>query len=79
LEVRHASPQLFFWNVDDSLKQRDGGVDHVVLLLADTRANRAFRREFGDVLRVNYPVDGRVALAALAAGRDPGGGAVILL
>ena len=46
-----------------SLKQRDGGVDHVVLLLADTRANRAFRREFGDVLRVNYPVDGRVALA----------------
>ena len=62
-----------------SLKQRDGGVGRVLLLLADTRANRALMREFGDALRVNYPVDGRVALAALAAGRDPGGGAVILL
>ncbi len=63
-----------------SLKQqRDGGVDHVLLLLADTRANRSFRREFGDALRVNHPVDGHVALAALAGGRDPGGSAVILL
>lgn len=62
-----------------SLKKRDGDVDHVLLLLADTRANRAFMREYGDALRVNYPVEGRGALAALAAGRDPGGSAVILL
>jgi hypothetical protein len=51
----------------------------VLLLLADTRANRALMREFGDALRVNYPVHARVALAALAAGRDPGGSAIILL
>jgi transcriptional regulator with XRE-family HTH domain len=62
-----------------SLKKRDGGVDHVVLVLADTRANRALMREFGDALRVNYPLDRRVALAALEAGRDPGGSAIILL
>jgi transcriptional regulator with XRE-family HTH domain len=62
-----------------SLKKRDGDVDHVVLLLADTRANRALMREFGDALRVNYPLGGHVALTALEAGRDPGGSAVILL
>jgi transcriptional regulator with XRE-family HTH domain len=61
------------------LKQRDSGVDHVLLILADSRANRAFLREFDDALRANYPLDGSVALAALAAGRDPGGNAIALL
>jgi hypothetical protein len=61
------------------LKQRDSGVDLVLLILADTRANRAFMHEHADALRANYPVDGRRALAALAAGRDPGGSAVAIL
>ena len=30
-----------------SLKRRDGGVDHVILLLADTRSNRLFVRWVG--------------------------------
>ena len=62
-----------------ALKARDSGVDRVLLLLAETRTNRAFVREFHDVLASDYPVAGRVALAELAAGHDPGGNAVVML
>jgi transcriptional regulator with XRE-family HTH domain len=62
-----------------ALKERDGGVDRLILLLADTRGNRAFLRAHGDVLRVRFPVPGRTAMAALEAGQDPGGNAIILL
>jgi transcriptional regulator with XRE-family HTH domain len=62
-----------------ALKRRDGGVDCVVLLLADTRWNRAVIREHRESLRSSFPVDGRSALAALAAGRAPDGDALVLL
>ncbi len=62
-----------------ALKQRDGGVDHVCLLLADTRHVRSFVRLYGDQLRASFPVPGRLALAALERGVDPGGGTVIML
>jgi transcriptional regulator with XRE-family HTH domain len=62
-----------------ALKRRDGGVDHVLLLLANSRYNRALLREFGAALRVNYPLPGLEMLAALAAGRDPAGSGVVLL
>jgi transcriptional regulator with XRE-family HTH domain len=61
------------------LKRRDGGVDHVVLLLADTRHDRAFLAAAGPGFREAFPVDGRVALARLALPADPGGSAIILL
>lgn len=61
------------------LKRRDGGVDHLILLLADTRTNRAFLREWASSQEVDFPVPGRSALPALREGRDPGGSAVILL
>lgn len=60
-------------------KQRDGGVDHVILLLADTRHDRAFLRSAGAGFLTGFPVDGRTALRRLAAGRDPGGNAIVLL
>lgn len=60
-------------------KRRDGGVDHVILLLADTRHNRAFLRSAGMGFLADFPVDGTTALQRLAAGRDPGGSAVVLL
>ena len=60
-------------------KQRDGGVDHVILLLADTRHNRAFLRAAGAGFHAAFPVDGRTALRRLAVGRDPGGNAIVLL
>jgi transcriptional regulator with XRE-family HTH domain len=61
------------------LKQRDGGVDRLVLLLADTRHNRSFLRAAGRGFHDAFPVPGPVALERLAAGRDPGGNAIVLL
>ena len=60
-------------------KRRDGGVDHLILLLADTRHHRAFLRVAGDDFRASFPVPGRVALERLAASQDPGGSAIVLL
>lgn len=62
-----------------SAKRRDGGVDHVILLLSDTRHNRAFLRAAGPGFRADFPVDGRTALGCLADATDPGGSAIIML
>ncbi len=63
-----------------SLKQRDSHTNHVILLLANTRANRAARvGAAGRSLLVAFPIEPRRALDALAKGRDPGGSAVIAL
>jgi hypothetical protein len=62
-----------------ALKKRDGGVDRVILLVADTRANRATLRAFDAVLKSSFPVSSRDALAALGSGRDPGGDAIVIL
>jgi hypothetical protein len=61
------------------LKQRDGGMDGVILLLPDTRQARAFLRDFGPMLRASFPVPGATALRRLEAGEDPHGNAVIVL
>ncbi len=61
------------------LKRRDSAVDRVILVVADTRANRAAIEAAADVLAAAYPVSARAALSALAAGRDPGGDALIVL
>lgn len=60
-------------------KRRDGAVDHLILLLADTRHNRTFLRSIGEGFRGDFPIRGRDALAALARSRDPGGSAIVLL
>jgi transcriptional regulator with XRE-family HTH domain len=60
-------------------KRKDGGVDHLVLLLADTRHNRAFLRAAGDDFQATYPVPARVVLKHLAASEDPGGNGIVLL
>jgi len=60
-------------------KRRDGAVSHLILLLADTRHNRAFLRSVGEGFRSEFPVPGRDALTALARSRDPGGSAIVLL
>ena len=61
-----------------SLKQRDGRVDHVILLVAETRRNRralaAGISAFALLSR-----DARTILAALAAGRNPASSAVLVL
>lgn len=55
-----------------ALKRRDGGVERMLHALADTRHNRALLRLAGDDVRVTSPLQGRPAVAALRAARDPG-------
>jgi transcriptional regulator with XRE-family HTH domain len=62
-----------------SLKQRDGDVNGVLLVLRPTTQTRRFIAELDEALRAAFPVDGRTAVELLAAGVDPGGNAVILI
>ena len=61
------------------LKKRDGHVDRVVLVVADTRHNRTVLRLHGHDLAATFPIRGDDALAALRSGKDPGGDAIVLL
>ena len=63
----------------EQLKARDGGVGRLLLVVADTHANRRAVREAGDTLRTELPLDGRALRRALREGRDPGAGGVLLL
>lgn len=51
-----------------ALKARDGAMDAVVLLLADTRHHRAVLRSARDSLAARFPIAGSRALELLAAG-----------
>lgn len=62
-----------------ALKARDSGVDTVLLVIADTPRNRAAVRAAGSMLTDGYPIPPRVALSALAAGRHPGGSALVFV
>ena len=63
-----------------ALKRRDDpAISSVVLLLANTRHNRNLLREHGEALRADFPLAGPTILAALAAGRDPGGSGIVLI
>lgn len=61
------------------LKERDGEVDGVLLVLPDTRRVRSFREAAAPELVRAFPILGPVALRKLQAGLDPGGSALILL
>ena len=60
------------------LKARDGGVARLVLVLADSRANRSVLRIGGEGLRGSFPLQGRPALEALRGPRDPGCNLLVL-
>lgn len=60
-------------------KRRDGGVDEVLLLVSDTRANRAAMAVLRDLARDDLPHGAREVLAALRSGRAPAGSGVLLL
>jgi transcriptional regulator with XRE-family HTH domain len=62
-----------------ALKERDGAMDRVILLVLDTRNNRAALRSHGSQLLLRFPVPGQRALELLGVGADPGGNALILL
>jgi transcriptional regulator with XRE-family HTH domain len=62
-----------------ALKERDGGVNWLVLLLLASRHNRVLIAEYGSILRARFPLEGRRALELLAAGAPLGANALILL
>jgi transcriptional regulator with XRE-family HTH domain len=61
------------------LKMRDGGADDIVLIAADTRANRSAIAAAQNAVTELFPISARRALTALAAGVHPGGSALVLL
>jgi len=62
-----------------ALKQRDGGIDSVILLMNDTRHHRELVARHGSGLRGRFPGSPRSTLRALSQGGDPGRSAMILL
>jgi transcriptional regulator with XRE-family HTH domain len=60
-------------------KVRDGGADDVLLLVADTRANRLAIMAAGAAVSELFPVTPRRALSALAVGEHPNGSALVFL
>lgn len=61
------------------LKQRDGDVAVVVLLVADTRGNRALLASHREALRETFPLDSRAVLAALERGHAPRANGIVIL
>ena len=59
-------------------KQRDLGSRRAILLVADTRHNRAVIRSTPN-LRDQFPIGTRTCLAALGRDDDPGGDCLIVL
>jgi transcriptional regulator with XRE-family HTH domain len=62
-----------------ALKERDGGMDRLFLLVLDSRTNRAALRLHGEQLLHRFPIAGTRALELIGAGADPGGNVLILL
>lgn len=60
-------------------KQRDSGVDRMVLVVLASARNRAMLSAHVALLRQTFPLDTRSTLAALGQGRDPGANGLVLL
>jgi transcriptional regulator with XRE-family HTH domain len=61
-----------------ALKERDGRVDSIVLLLRDSQHNRDLIRGASG-FAARFPVSGARALALLGEGKNPGGNAIVRL
>jgi transcriptional regulator with XRE-family HTH domain len=61
------------------VKLRDAGVTRLILVLSDTRSNRAALREAGSSLASIFPVSGRALLGQIAAGRHPSTSGYVVL
>lgn len=59
-------------------KQRDLGIERVILLVADTRHNRDVIARVPE-LRSRFPIGTRAALAALSRGQVPAGDALVVI
>ena len=61
------------------LKARDLRMERVVIVIADTRANRAALATAQEVVAANFPLATRTVIAALRAGRDPGANGIVVM
>ena len=61
------------------LKWRDSSAKRLVVVVAESHANRAALRAVLPLLAGDFPVRSRPALSALANGRDPGGNAIMVV
>jgi transcriptional regulator with XRE-family HTH domain len=61
-----------------ALKRRDGGIDHVILVVADTPRNRRALAAAPTAFAA-FSRDARATLRALAAGANPGSSAILIL
>jgi transcriptional regulator with XRE-family HTH domain len=61
------------------LKRRDGGATRMVLVVADTRHDRAVVRAAAAELGAAFPAGVRVGLSALREGHDPGADLLLLV
>jgi transcriptional regulator with XRE-family HTH domain len=63
----------------ENRKQLDGRVDRLILLVADTKTNRASLDEAGAILATSFPLRTRAILAALGRGEAPSANGVVVL
>ena len=62
------------------LKLRDdASVQHLFLVIADTRLNRAALAECREAMRTDLPLDTRAVLQALGEGRCPGASGIVIV
>lgn len=76
-ETRLRDAQAFERRV--ALKRRDGGIDRVVIVLADSRSNRSALRAIRSAWRADYPLDTDEIRGALMLGRLPSAGGVVVI
>lgn len=76
-ETRLVDGQAQFRRI--GLKLRDSGLEHILVVLADTRRNRDALAGVASLVLAEFPIAPRRALAALSAGHHPGGSAIVLL
>ena len=62
-----------------TLKQRDGGLDRLIILVADTRHNRDSLAECRESPREAFPLDTRRILSYLRDGRIPASDGILRL
>ena len=62
-----------------TLKERDGDVDIVLLVVADTTANRRFLEQHREQLRTLLPLDSRQVLDAFRRGELPEKSGIVIV
>jgi len=61
------------------VKARDLGIDRVIIVVAESNANRRALASASDILAADFPLRTRSVLAALSAGRDPGANGIVVV